>query len=85
MPVDTNVLILAFGVTIIAATLQGTVGFGLSVISVPVLSLFDGDLAPVPQLLMSLPLAIAMVSRDWRHVDLHGVGQQLGDGLFVGG
>ena len=74
MPVDTNVLILAFAVTIIAATLQGTVGFGLSVISVPVLSLFDSDLAPVPQLLMSLPLAIAMVSRDWRHVDLQGVG-----------
>ena len=74
MPVDTNVLVLAFAITIIAATLQGTVGFGLSVISVPSLSLLDGDLAPVPQLLISLPVAIAMVSREWRHVDFHGVG-----------
>lgn len=74
MPVDTNVLIIAFAVTLMAAILQGTVGFGLSVISVPVLSLLDTDLAPVPQLLISLPLAIAMVSREWRHLDLHGVG-----------
>ncbi len=73
MPVDTNVLVLAFAVTAVAAALQGTLGFGLAVVSVPVLSLLDGDLAPVPQLLISLPLAIAMVSREWHHVDLHGV------------
>ena len=74
MPVDTDALVLAFAVTVIAAMLQGTVGFGLSVISVPVLSLVDTDLAPVPQLLVSLPLAIVMVQREWRHVDFHGVG-----------
>ena len=73
MPVDTNVLVLAFAVTAVAAALQGTVGFGLAVVSVPVLSLLDGDLAPVPQLLISLPLAIAVVSREWHHVDFHGV------------
>ncbi|MEE9473763.1 MAG: sulfite exporter TauE/SafE family protein [Acidimicrobiia bacterium] len=73
MPVDTNVLVLAFAVTAVAAALQGTLGFGLAVVSVPVLSLLDGDLAPVPQLLISLPLAIAMVSREWHHVDFHGV------------
>lgn len=74
MPVDTDALVLAFVVTVIAATLQGTVGFGLSVISVPVLSLLDTDLAPVPQLLITLPLAVVMVRREWRHIDLHGVG-----------
>jgi hypothetical protein len=73
MPVDTNVLVLAFAVTAVAAAVQGTLGFGLAVVSVPVLSLLDGDLAPVPQLLISLPLAIAMVSREWHHVDLYGV------------
>ena len=74
MPVDTNVLVLAFAVTVVAATFQGTVGFGLSIISIPVLSLLDGDLAPVPQLLISLPLAVGIVSREWRQVDFHGVG-----------
>ena len=74
MPADPWILVLAFVVTIVAGLVQGTSGFGLSVVSVPVLSLLDRDLAPVPQLLIAFPLAAAMVWRDWRHLDLSGVG-----------
>ncbi len=74
MPADPWILALAFGITVAAGLVQGTIGFGLAVVSVPVLSLLDRDLAPVPQLLIALPLALAMVWREWRHLDLSGVG-----------
>ena len=74
MPADAWILVLAFLITIAAGLVQGTIGFGLAVVSVPVLSLLDRDLAPVPQLLIALPLALAMVWREWRHLDLSGVG-----------
>ncbi|NNC92716.1 MAG: sulfite exporter TauE/SafE family protein [Acidimicrobiia bacterium] len=74
MPADPWILALAFVITIAAGMMQGTIGFGLAVVSVPVLSLLDRDLAPVPQLLVAFPLAVAMVWREWRHVDLTGVG-----------
>jgi uncharacterized membrane protein YfcA len=83
MPADPWILVLAFAITIVAGLVQGTIGFGLAVVSVPVLSLLDRDLAPVPQLLIALPLALAMVWREWRHLDLSGVGWVLA-GRFPG-
>lgn len=83
MPAEAWILALAFAITVAAALIQGTIGFGLAVVSVPVLSLLDRDLAPVPQLLIALPLAIAMVWREWRHLDLTGVGWVLA-GRFPG-
>ena len=83
MPADPWILALAFAITVGAGLVQGTIGFGLAVVSVPVLSLLDRDLAPVPQLLIALPLALAMVWREWRHLDLSGVGWVLA-GRFPG-
>ena len=83
MPAEPWILAVAFAVTVAAGLVQGTIGFGLAVISVPVLSLLDGDLAPVPQLLTALPLAVAMVWREWRELDLSGVGWVLA-GRFPG-
>ena len=83
MPVDPWILLIAFAITVAAGLVQGTIGFGLAVVSVPLLSLLDRDLAPVPQLLIALPLALAMVWREWRHLDLSGVGWVL-TGRFPG-
>lgn len=83
MPADTWILVLAFMIMFVGGLVQGTIGFGLSVVSVPVLSLLDRDLAPVPQLLIALPLAITIAWREWRHVDLGGVGWVLA-GRFPG-
>lgn len=74
MPADPWILAVAFVITVVAGLVQGTIGFGLAVVSVPVLSLLDRDLAPVPQLLIAFPMAVAMVWREWRHLDLSGVG-----------
>lgn len=73
-PVPPGVLALALLVTAVSAALQGTVGFGFAVLSVPVLSLVDPRLAPVPQLLVTLPLTLSMAWSERHAVDLKGVG-----------
>ncbi|MDH3727183.1 MAG: TSUP family transporter [Myxococcales bacterium] len=60
---------MAFVITFIAATLQSTVGFGFALLSVPLLSLLDPIFAPVPQLIVFLPLTIGIVLREWRAVE----------------
>jgi uncharacterized membrane protein YfcA len=67
-------LAIALAVTVLAAGVQSTVGIGFAVISVPLLGLLDSDLAPVPQLLVTLPLTLAMVGRERYAIDLSGVG-----------
>lgn len=57
---------IALVVSFLAAVLHSTVGFGFALISVPLLSLLDPIFAPVPQLLVVLPLTIAIVWRE-RH------------------
>ncbi len=74
MPVDTPDLAVALVVTLTAAALQGTIGFGLALVAVPVLSLLDPALAPVPQLLISLPVTVSMAWRERHAADLRRLG-----------
>jgi hypothetical protein len=62
----------ALVVTAIGASLQGVVGFGFGVLSVPILTILDPAFTPVPQLLLALPLATVIALRDRRHLDLRG-------------
>ena len=65
---------IALAVTFLAAAVQGVVGVGFAMVSVPVLALIDPSLAPIPQLLITLPLTITMAWRERTHVVLKGVG-----------
>ena len=71
-------LILALLVTFLAASIQGVVGMGFAMVSVPILALIDPRLAPVPQLLITMPLTISMAWRERRHVELSGIGWIMG-------
>ena len=64
--------LVACAVTLVAALIQGTIGFGYAVLAVPVLSLVDPRLAPVPQILTALPLSVWAFLREWRAVDWRG-------------
>lgn len=66
--------ILAVVVTFFAATVQGTIGFGLGVVSIPILTIVDPQLTPIPQLMVSLPLALATAWRERGAVDTSGLG-----------
>ncbi|MEM9192660.1 MAG: sulfite exporter TauE/SafE family protein [Myxococcota bacterium] len=74
LPVAPHALAIAFAVTVIASAIQGTIGFGFAIASVPILSLVDPHLAPVPQLLVVLPLSLVVLYRERKDVDLKGIG-----------
>ncbi|MFW2339674.1 MAG: TSUP family transporter [Acidimicrobiia bacterium] len=65
-------IIIALVVSTIGAALQGVVGFGFGVLSVPILTILDPAFTPVPQLILALPLTISIALRDRRHLDLSG-------------
>lgn len=65
---------IALVVTLFAALLQGVVGMGFAMVSVPILAFVDPSLAPVPQLLMALPLTFSMAWRERSHVEFSGIG-----------
>ena len=67
-------LIVAFLITAAAAALQGTVGVGFAMVSVPILTLVNSGLTPIPQVLLAFPMTIYMVVRERQHIDLRGAG-----------
>jgi uncharacterized membrane protein YfcA len=71
-------LIAALIVTFVAAAIQGVVGVGFAMVSVPILALINPSLAPVPQLLITLPLTLTMAWRERHHLQLLGVGWIIG-------
>jgi uncharacterized membrane protein YfcA len=73
MPVSMPQLIIALAVTALGAVVQGTIGTGFAVVSVPILSLVNPALAPVPQLLMAVPLTLSMAWREREDIALPGV------------
>ena len=80
-------LIAALLVTFFAASIQGVVGVGFAMVSVPILALIDPRLAPVPQLLITMPLTVSMAWRERRHVQLSGIGWIVGGripGVMIG-
>jgi uncharacterized protein len=62
--IPTADLAVAIVITALAAILQGTIGLGFAVMSVPLLLLVDPRLAPGPQLLVTLPLTLATCWRE---------------------
>jgi hypothetical protein len=67
-------LAIALVVTFFAAAIQGVVGLGFAMVSVPILALIDPSLAPVPQLLTTIPLTVSMAWRERGHLQLSGIG-----------
>jgi uncharacterized protein len=70
--IELVVLALAVG---IGALVQGTIGFGLSLIAVPVMGLVEPSALPATMLLVSLPLTVVMAVRERHHIDRAGVWQ----------
>jgi uncharacterized protein len=52
---------------------QGSVGFGLNLIIVPVIAVLVPDAVPGSVVLLSLPLTVTMVVREHHHIDRRGV------------
>lgn len=70
MPVSILELAVALVVVAAGALIQGSIGIGLGILTVPILSLIDPVMAPVPTLLLAIPLAVSMAWRE--RTDIHG-------------
>jgi uncharacterized membrane protein YfcA len=71
-------LVIGLGVVVVAAALQGSIGFGLAVLSVPILTVVDPVYTPIPTLILSLATAIATLVREHGDLDLEGLGWIIG-------
>jgi uncharacterized membrane protein YfcA len=68
LPVPTVEVLLALVLVAIGSTLQGSVGFGLAVVSAPILLLLDPVWVPGPTLFAASLLVIMITLRDRRHI-----------------
>ncbi|UCE41236.1 MAG: sulfite exporter TauE/SafE family protein [Candidatus Aminicenantes bacterium] len=72
-PYDLLSVLLAFGISVSGAVLQGSVGFGLGLIGVPLLVLIDPVFVPGPLLLGAFLLNLLISSREKKAIDFKGV------------
>lgn len=72
-PFDIMSTLLAFGVALSGAVLQGSVGFGLGLIGVPLLVLIDPVFVPGPLLLGAFLLNLLISHRERSEIDFTGV------------
>lgn len=63
----------AAGAAALGATVQGSVGFGLSLVTVPLLFLIDPGFVPGPVLCVAIVLTLLLSHRERRSIDYHGV------------
>ncbi len=68
LPVPPAEIALALFLAAIGATLQGSVGFGLAVVSAPILLLLHPAWVPGPMLLAALLLVVLIAHRDRAHI-----------------
>lgn len=74
MDVPAGELVACMLVVALGAFVQGSVGFGLNLVAVPVIAVLVPEAVPGALVLVSLPLTVTMLVREHRHVDRRGVG-----------
>lgn len=58
---------------LIGAVVQGSIGFGINLVAVPVVALIEPKALPATLVLLAFPLSVAMVQREHHAVDRRGV------------
>lgn len=69
-----TVLIVAALAIFAGATVQGTVGLGVSLVGAPIIALADPALVPGAVLIVAAAMTLLSLAREWRHVQLRGAG-----------
>jgi len=60
--------------TVIGATIQGSIGFGMNLVVVPVLALVLPESLPATAVLLGVPMSLAMLLHEHQAIDREGVG-----------
>lgn len=66
-------LVAALTAVVVGAAVQGSIGFGMNLVAVPVLALLDPSLLPATLVLAGLPVSILMIRREHHAIDRRGL------------
>lgn len=83
MELDGVYYLVIFLISTMGATLQGSVGFGLGFVAVPLLAFYDPRFLPGPLILAAVLLTLLLAYRDHNDIQLKGLKYALG-GRFIG-
>jgi uncharacterized membrane protein YfcA len=64
-------------ITLVAAALQASVGFGMGIVAAPVVALVDPTLIPATMLLLAMVVTLIAALAERQHIDLGGTGWAL--------
>jgi uncharacterized protein len=67
-------VVLAVLATMLGATIQGGIGFGMNLVTVPVLALVLPEALPVTVIVLGIPISVAMLRHEHRALDRRGIG-----------
>lgn len=71
---DAGQLIALLAASLVGATVQGTIGFGMGLVLVPTLALISPSSLPVTPLMLTLPMTVSMALRERGSIDVPGFG-----------
>lgn len=74
MDLTITALVVAALATVAGATIQGSLGFGMNLVTVPALALVLPDALPVTVIMLGLPVSIGMLRHEHHALDRTGVG-----------
>jgi uncharacterized membrane protein YfcA len=72
--VTIGAVVAAVAATAIGAMVQGSLGFGMNLVTVPVLALVLPKALPVAVIVLGIPISIPMVHYEWEALDRAGLG-----------
>lgn len=73
LPISLTEWLLATGVVVIGALIQGSVGFGVALLGAPLLFLINPVFVPAPVIMIGMTLPAMILARDWHSVDFRDV------------
>lgn len=73
MNITIGVVVAAAAATAVGATMQGAIGFGMNLVTVPVLALVQPKALPVTVIVLGIPISAGMARYEWKSLDRAGV------------
>jgi uncharacterized protein len=67
------IVVVAAVATLVGATIQGSIGFGMNLVTVPALALTVPEALPVAVIVLGLPISLAMLRHELADVDRAGI------------
>jgi uncharacterized protein len=74
MELTVAVVAVAVLATLVGAVIQGSIGFGMNLVTVPVLALVLPEALPVVVILLGVPISVSMLRHEHQATDLAGLG-----------